>query len=96
MSAHTPGPWFTSRPHGTIYIEARLRGSTLQEVAAVGPTEAPEQQMANAVLIAEAPELLRTLRNLHARASRELPDPEDIPELHDALDAITRAEGRNV
>lgn len=39
---HTPGPWFTSGQHGTIYIEARLRGSMLQEVAAVGPTETGE------------------------------------------------------
>lgn len=53
----TPGPWFTSRPHGTIYIEARLRGTTLQEVAAVGPTETANQQEANARLIAAAPEL---------------------------------------
>lgn len=66
MSAHTPGPWFTSRPHGTIYIEARLRGSTLQEVAAVGPTEAPEQQEANARLVAAAPELLEALQLLEA------------------------------
>jgi hypothetical protein len=63
-SAHTPGPWFTTRPHGTIYIEARLRGSTLQEVAAVGPTEAPEQQEANARLIAAAPDLLEALQQL--------------------------------
>lgn len=64
MSTHTPGPWFTSRPHGTIYIEARLRGSTLQEVAAVGPTETPEQQEANARLIAAAPDLLFELEGL--------------------------------
>jgi hypothetical protein len=58
---HTPGPWFTSQPHGTIYIEARLRGSTLQEVAACGPTEAEGQREANARLIAAAPELLDAL-----------------------------------
>lgn len=57
----TPGPWFTSRPHGTIYIEARMRGTTLQEVAAVGPTETANQQEANARLIAAAPELLEAL-----------------------------------
>ncbi|WP_340052091.1 hypothetical protein [Pseudomonas proteolytica] len=56
---HTPGPFFTSCPHGgTIYVEARLRGSTIQEVAAVGPTETPEQQQANAKLFAAAPDLL--------------------------------------
>lgn len=59
---HTPGPWFTSQPHGTIYIEARLRGSTLQEVASCGPTETEGQREANARLIAAAPDLLAALR----------------------------------
>lgn len=59
---HTPGPFFTTCPHGgTIYVEARLRGSTIQEVAAVGPTETPEQQQANAKLFAAAPDLLKAL-----------------------------------
>lgn len=58
---HTPGPFFTTCPHGgTIYVEARLRGSTIQEVAAVGPTETPEQQQANAKLFAAAPALLKS------------------------------------
>ena len=68
MSMHTPGPWFTTRPtsYGTIYVEARLRGSTLQEVASVGPTETSDQQEANGRLIAAAPELLKALRELVA------------------------------
>ncbi len=62
MSAkHTPGPWFTTRLHGTIYVEANLRGTLIQEVAACGPTEARMQQEANARLIAAAPELLNAL-----------------------------------
>jgi len=62
-SKHTPGPWFTKREgFSTVYVEARLRGSTIQEVAACGPTEAgAEQQEANARLIASAPELLEAL-----------------------------------
>lgn len=62
-SKHTPGPWFTKREgFSTVYVEARLRGSTIQEVAACGPTEAgSEQQEANARLIAAAPELLEAL-----------------------------------
>jgi len=60
---HTPGPFFTTCPHGgTIYVEARLRGSTIQEVAAIGPTETPEQQQANAKLFAAAPDLLIALK----------------------------------
>lgn len=62
-SKHTPGPWFTKREgFSTVYVEARLRGSTIQEVAACGPTEAgSEQQEANARLIAAAPDLLEAL-----------------------------------
>lgn len=65
-SKHTPGPWFTKREgFSTVYVEARLRGSTIQEVAACGPTEAgSEQQEANARLIAAAPELGEALDDL--------------------------------
>lgn len=58
--AHTPGPWFTQREgFSTIYVEARIGGGFLQEVAACGPTaEGSVQQEANARLIAAAPELL--------------------------------------
>lgn len=60
MSEHTPGPWFLHREGcSTVYVEARLQGSMIQEVAACGPTAAgPDQQMANAELIARAPDLL--------------------------------------
>jgi len=62
---HTPGPWFSpDRLHGTRYVEARIDRGMLQEVAACGPTEKPEQQEANARLIAAAPELLETLKNM--------------------------------
>lgn len=60
----TPGPWFITN-HRTKYIEARIGGGMLQEIAAVGPTIADdgygEQKAANAALIAAAPELLREL-----------------------------------
>ena len=62
MSKHTPGPWVVVGSR-TKYVEARLVGSLMQEVAACGPTLADEgygqQQEANARLIAAAPELLR-------------------------------------
>lgn len=62
-SKHTPGPWFSpEKTHGTRYVEARIGGGMLQEVAACGPTEQPEQQAANARLIACAPELLEALK----------------------------------
>jgi hypothetical protein len=58
----TPGPWEQNQPQsGTIYIDARLRGTTLQEVCSCGPTETLEQRQANGHLIAAAPELLEAL-----------------------------------
>lgn len=61
---HTPGPWFITGSM-TKYVEARIPGRMIQEVAACGPTAADDgygdQQMANAQLIAAAPELLESL-----------------------------------
>lgn len=60
----TPGPWFTT---GTMtkYVEAKIGGGLVQEIAAVGPTAADNgygaQQEGNARLIAAAPELLEAL-----------------------------------
>ncbi len=66
MSKHTPGPWFAKREgFSTVYVEARIGGGWVQEVAACGPTEAgQEQQEANARLIAAAPELLEALQSV--------------------------------
>lgn len=62
----TPGPWFEHREgFSTVYIEARIGGGIIQEVAACGPCDkGSEQQSANANLIAAAPELLEALRQL--------------------------------
>lgn len=54
----TPGPWFVPSRHGTLYVEARIGGGMLQEVAACGPTADSSQQAANARLISAAPDLL--------------------------------------
>ena len=82
---HTPGPVFTTCPHGgTIYVEARLRGSTIQEVAAVGPTETPEQQQANAKLFAMSPQLLLALIDA-ATIFRGLVDA--VPSLRERVEA---------
>lgn len=55
-SKPTPGPWFEHREgFSTVYVEARIGGGMVQEVAACGPTDAGQyQQAANARLIAEA------------------------------------------
>ena len=58
---HTPGPWFLTGIR-TLYVEARIGGGLVQEVAACGPTHKDggygDQQKANARLIASAPALL--------------------------------------
>ena len=50
----------------TKYVEARIPGGLVQEVAACGPTQADggygDQQQANAKLIAAAPDLLAALQ----------------------------------
>ena len=96
MSQHTPGPFFTSCPHGgTVYIEARLRGSTVQEVAAVGPTESPEQQQANAKLFAAAPDLLEALEDLYEAYGRSvIADDWDLEAARKAGAAIAKALGK--
>lgn len=50
MSKHTPKPWFYHRQgFPTVYIEARIGGGMLQEIAACGPCQdGTEQQDENA------------------------------------------------
>ena len=81
--SYTPGPWFVPERTGTQYVEARIGGGWLQEVAACGPTEKPEEQRANARLIAAAPQLLEALE--HVAASLYYNDYGD-PALLDSFD----------
>lgn len=67
---HTPGPWTVSGQR-TKYVESRIRSGWVQEIAAVGPTEADNgygpQQEANARLIAAAPELLDVVKGFRRK-----------------------------
>ena len=92
MSKHTPGPWFCPTPlHGTFYVEARIDGGMLQEVASCGPTAEPSQQAANARLLAAAPELLESLES--ALKLIELVMPIDGDVTRKARAAIAKATG---
>ena len=94
MSKHTPGPWVVVGSR-TKYVEARLVGSLMQEVAACGPTLADEgygqQQEANARLIAAAPDLLEALIELAACGAEAW--GEDRPCVKWANAAIAKATG---
>ena len=65
--AATPGPWYATGKL-TRYVEARIDGGLIQEVAACGPTKADggygPQQEANARLIAASPIMYEYINNL--------------------------------
>lgn len=95
MSKHTPGPWFISG-RMTKFIEARIPGGMIQEVAGVGPTDFDngygEQQEANARLISAAPDLLAAAE----RVLEKLDHPTLGVTIYDAdalRDAIAKARG---
>lgn len=75
MSNFTKGEWFAKREgQSTVYIECRIGGGWLQEVAACGPTaNGSEEQEANAKLIASAPDLLEALQMAREMLNRNLP-----------------------
>lgn len=66
MSKFTEGEWFAKRDGwSTVYVECRIGGGMLQEVAACGPTASgPDEQEANARLIAAAPDLLEAISEI--------------------------------
>lgn len=96
MSKHTPGPWFISGSM-TKYVEARIGGGLIQEVASCGPTEADcgygEQQRANAQLISSSPELLEALENMVSKAQKQNWNDSYPAELNAAYAAIAKARG---
>lgn len=93
MSKHTPGPWYAKREgYSTVYVEARIGDRLIQEVAACGPTDAgQEQQDANALLIAAAPELLEALKSWVVYDTDDTDDGAEIMIRYDKALTMTRA-----
>lgn len=63
MSEHTKGPWFVTTGGDSYYVESKLNGAMIQEVAWCGRTLHDEQE-ANARLMSAAPELLEAVETL--------------------------------
>lgn len=91
--AATPGPWYVTGKL-TRYVEARIDGGLIQEVAACGPTKADggygPQQEANARLLAAAnPATISGLLDRLEAAEKERDDLRtNIRELTDESNAL--------
>ena len=95
MSKHTKGEWFCKREgFSTVYVEARIGGGLLQEVAACGPTaNGSEEQEANARLMAASPRLLAALKSMIDSYQYEA--SQENPALLEAKAAVFEATGGN-
>ena len=99
MSKHTPGPWATDLPeHEMPYQDIRIKAGR-RDIYLLWIDDAPvedynTEQLANARLIAAAPELLEAVRTLAGMAesfSDEL--HKDHPDVTAARAAISKATG---
>lgn len=90
--AHTPGPWIANSC-GVVLTEARSPAGHRATIAECNSPSA-EVDLANARLIAAAPDLLEALRALEILASRWLPY-QDQDAINEARAAIAKAEGRS-
>ncbi len=99
MSAsHTPGPWQAHHDHGWLVVESRCGNLYIK----VEKGSAARTHMADASLIAAAPDLLAALGqavdaycSLANSGDAGFWDPEALPEVRQARAAIAKAEGRS-
>lgn len=63
VTKHTPGPWILDRTDGVVFIEAK-NAETVREVIAKVWLQEPDRSLANAHLIAAAPQLFQALEQL--------------------------------
>lgn len=87
---HTPGPWATHLVDETVVVIPRR--PLPQQISALGLSEvADDEDYANALLIAAAPELLEALSVLYAVAAEQLGD--DWAAVTNAAAVIAKARG---
>ena len=101
MSKHTPGPWKVGKTSGWSGTEVKAIASIAwcakassyssswgdsQEISA-------DEALANAHLVAAAPDLLDALEEYH-RVANAVPYAQWTPAMHKAQDAIAKAKGK--
>ena len=92
-TTHTPGPWYTGAPEWPNKVFARDRHAVA--MAECSYMNGDDEDIANARLIAAAPDLLAVAQRLAAWGRMEIPstDANLTNIIHDALAAIAKAEG---
>lgn len=107
---HTPGPWIVGHPYlwyGKYFLPMGLShslagGRVTKQIAAIGvgrEKEVSAEEQANARLIAAAPDLLTTLREIDAAPASMVNDSESLRHSIKTIQAMARsaiakAEGR--
>lgn len=94
MSKHTPGPWTAICPPSSSLTTRMIQGSNSEIVAHIGPqgwARDVDVEVADARLIAAAPDLLAALRLCAATMERRFGDCFEVAK---ARKAIAKAEGR--
>ena len=95
---HTPGPWCVFHMGDTIAIETGVEASgsrpnVIDWTGFDSNEQDPGTDLANARLIAAAPELLEALENITANLEHAFPALKDLGPLSQARAAITKARG---
>jgi hypothetical protein len=92
---HTPGPWEYEKPdeNGNAVVGVELENEADGFSIAVVCSGSPDQTLADAALIAAAPELLDALRSIVNTCNVRIDDPR-IKYFDEARAAIAKAEGR--
>ncbi len=86
---HTPGPWKVKSDYNVFSGGGRLVANSGGHSGSVCPEEIHEENKANAILIAAAPDLLEALENLERVAGIAM--TEDDPDRVAARIAIAKA-----
>ena len=94
MTKHTPGPWYTRKNDASI--TALLRNGTASTVAHVDFSKSRDEWVANARLIAAAPDMLAALEMVESLLiGVAMTDYPVITELEKVTAVISKAKGES-